>query len=624
MLNFIILQAEGGTSGDSFVVFLAILMLVFPVLFIRSLLKGWRPGTTGALFWKALLIFSSPFYMGVVMIRFFSITGLVSDDFGQLFPSLQQPSGNLPEVSGVNVNFWSELTVGLMAAALISGLSAILIYSIFKKRQASQKKLGSLVFWGALYASSIIIANGAFDLIQESALEGQAKKTQQQQQALKNKKTAKENNEEDLSRKIFTLGSSQEALEAKTPKSFDEIFRQNKIETEKQLGKLAEDAPDTVLEQFFRLANARAQSLATQDPLACNYFFQTGSYLRRFKNLFQNTNDSPEVTALLEALAREVSDPSSKTVTPGMGPGEFKSTTGVLYDRVRETVPRENQNFDVFDNPQKLVTSSEKANGCFTYEAYIGEISNLSSEDAIRYYRALLENRADALNAEAALAENASLLKLYQDMVPKGSPLDILFEDNPNLKKDFVLFLIENSGDPFDEARRKAGARKKELLDANVRYYFALATDSSIYGHISSHSTFLEQLGGDEPGLCGRMASALEEVDAGLLGTAAYKRHASSLAAVMKSSRTNENEFPDQMTSDLYEDTLDLVEVEMRRGLAGERPDLDILFYSSERITAVDLEKACRQAGAFYSALGRLGRERAATFYRAMLLKETS
>lgn len=622
-MNSVILQAEAA-NVDSFVVFLAILLLVFPVLFIRSLLKGWRPGTTGGLFWKALLIFSAPFYFGVVIIKFFSITGIVSDGFSELFPSLQKPAGNLPDVSGVDINFWSEFTVGLMAAALISGLSAILIFSIFKRRESSKKKFGGLVFWAALYASAIIIANGAFDLIQESALEGQAKKTQQQQQALQNKKKNSENRGEEISRKIFTLGSSEDIPEAASAKSLDEVFRQNKVETEIGMGNLAKDTPDSVLEQFFRLTNARVQNFAQQDPLACHYFFQTGTYLRRFRDLFQNTNASPEIAALLEALSREVNSPSSNRVAPKMRSAEFNATTENLYGNIRTSIPEENQNFDVFDNSQRLVTPAEKTRGCFTYQAYIDEISGLPDDDAIRYYRALLENRADALNAEAALAGNANLLKIYQDLVPKGSPFDVLFEDNPNLKKDFVLFLIENSESSFEKILEKAGERKKELLDANLRYYFALATDSAIFGHISFHSTLLEQLGEDSSKLCGRMAGALEEVEVSLYGTPIYKRHASALAAVMKSSRTSESEFPGQMDGDVYEDTLEVIETEMRRSLSGARPDLDLLFYANDRVTGPAQAKACLHAKAFYSALGRLGQHRAAAFYRTMLLEETT
>jgi len=625
MWDLLILQADEA-NVNSFVVFLAILLLIFPILFIRSLLKGWRPSGTGGLFWKSMLIFSAPFYIGIIVIKLLSVTGLVSDDFAQLFPSLQKPAPGFPEIPETNVNFWSEYTVGLMATALIAGVAAIVIYSIFKGRESSKQKIGGLLFWGALYATAIIIANSAFDQIQEYALEGQAVKTQQRAEIQKRQKAEQKGLlgglASDLIKKASDPAEDAKALGPNaTPSIIDAYFRKNKAEGEVELGKKSREMPDTVLTQFLRLTNQQAQMLAGQDPMACQYFFHVGTFLRRFRDVFKTVNTDPKTQEIIEMIEREMANPSNPNVTPKMAPGEFHQTTTRLVDNVRVKIPADDQNFDFIDNPQRIITKRAKTQSCLTYVAFVDEISHLPRDEAIRYYRALLEGKADDLDAEAALADEQELLKLYQNMVKPDSPLDILFGDNPSLKKDFVFFLLENYEGDIDATRKLAWERKRALLDTNVKYYFALATDASIFGHLSYHSTLLRQLRETGPEACGQMAGITEETDPRFLNTITGERHEASLGNVMKSSRINQNEAPPTLEGEAFDKAEARIKAEMERSLGGSA-DLDILLDADQRDGARAERRACDQAEAFYRAVTSLGQAKAAAFMRGLLLDQ--
>ena len=116
----------GLADVDTIVIALSVILALLPIMLVRGLLKDWTPEGFGGLVLKGLIVFGSPFYIGVIVIKVLELTGFISTDFAQLFPSMQETT-----IPAGTVSFWSEFSVGLMLTTLAVGLYATLVFYYF-------------------------------------------------------------------------------------------------------------------------------------------------------------------------------------------------------------------------------------------------------------------------------------------------------------------------------------------------------------------------------------------------------------------------------------------------------------------------------------------------------------
>lgn len=629
MPAMIILQAEAGNSGDQVLIGLLILfLLIFPVLFVRALLKDWKPASGAGFFWKVLIIFSSPIYIGVIVLKLLEVSGFVTPEFAHLFPSFQAPTGNLPDVSRVpegTVNFWSDFTIGILVSFLVAAIVAVFVYLLFGGERPS-KRAGNVLFWIVMYFSALLIANSTFDKIQEVSLEGSSSSIQKNRQVNVQKQPAKRPSFGIFGSLVFGGDDDDKASgddsTAAALRAFDQLFRTQKKKAEEKMGDLAKTAPDSVISSFLKYTNAQIEYLAQSDPSACHYFFQTGSYLRGFSARFLDSAKDPKVSTALADFEKEVRSPSTSDITPPMDDQNFDATTQKIEENLKEKVAPEDLNLDVLSNPQKLTSPALKRQGCITYLAYASEVAHLPKDEALAYYRALLAKRAAAVGAEGTLREIPELSKLYDTVAWQGSPLDVLFDDNPNLKRNFVGYMYETYYIDKPGLDQKIAVRKQELIDANAKYYYERATADAIHDHLSFHLSMLQNLKNADPVECGNWAGILEVFNPMASSATVERSHGNSLAGVMKSAWYNQTPEPRKLARrDMYT-MLDRVVAAAER-TAGVSIDLDVLYDPGTLSGAGEKRQACESAIAFYRQLLKYSPADVAAFYRAFMAYES-
>ncbi|MEE8258293.1 MAG: hypothetical protein V3R20_01230, partial [Sphingomonadales bacterium] len=222
-------------------------------------------------------------------------------------------------------------------------------------------------------------------------------------------------------------------------------------------------------------------------------------------------------------------------------------------------------------------------------------------------------------NSDELLAANSDLFALYLGLVPQGSALAVVFEDVPEARKKFVVALAmaleQNPGNA-----REAGLRlKATLMNRYSPYYFARASDEAIFDHLIMHRSMLERL--DETGAvaCGAQAGvldtympALEEGDRSVV-------HNTSLSALFRSARINQEE-PAWVSGSELGSLKRVLERRVESSFLSGQPNFAGIYDPTAATTPAQMRATCWTAIEFYRILADWDTPSAAAFFRGLML----
>lgn len=610
----------GLAEVDTIVLALSVILALLPIMLVRGILKDWAPDGFGGLVLKGLIVFGSPFYIGIIVIKVLELTGFISTDFAQLFPSMQETT--LPVGT---VSFWSEFSVGLMLTTLAVGLYATLVFYYFGSKII--RRVGGAAFWGFLYISAIFLAAALFDRIQELTTGDDEKKTaskvnvqlgQTQQSALGFFQTPVLEDGEGAGRGLIAdiLGNLENIGDLAFVES---LFRKARAFADISLGNLAEKASDSTLMAYMRYQSEQVNFLIGDDSAACYYFLAAGTYLHRFSQTFQAANEDTGISAAREQFETVKNQPTSTTKTAPMSDVEYQATTEKLFSRVRQALAFENQNFAIFDSPFALITEDEKRQGCTTYLSFLNELQALEEEEAAAYTRKMLAERAANHNSDELLAANSDLFALYLRLVPRGSAFSVVFEDVPKARKAFVVSMATALERNPATAREVGLGLKAKLMNQYSPYYFARASDEAIFDHLIMHRSMLERLDETNAVACGAQAGvldtympALEEGDRSVV-------HNTSLSTLFRSARINQEE-PAWVSGSELASLKRTLERKVEDSFLSGQPNFAGIYDPTVATTPAQMRATCWTAIEFYRTLSEWDTPSAAAFFRGLML----